>query len=115
MRYTRVYSDSSGESHFETVTAVGEESAVGLMTEPTYPSSMQFRDSGTANDFEWHNAPQKLYIVMLEGKVKIEVSDGEQRVFGPGEVLLMEDTEGKGHRSSSPDGNSRSTLLLFLD
>ncbi len=35
--------------------------------------------------------------------------------FDTGDVLLMEDTQGKGHRSGSPDGKGRSTLLIFLD
>lgn len=101
MRYTRVYHDDSGETHFETVVNKGNQTEVGLMTAVTHPKAMQFRDSGSANSFSWHNAPQRLYIVMIAGEVEIEVSDGEKRIFGPGDVLLMEDTEGKGHRSAS--------------
>ncbi len=115
MKVTRVYHDETGETHFENVNIKGEQGDVGFMSEPMYPTSMVFRDSGDANDFEWHNAPQRLYIGMLQGKVQIEVSDGEKRIFETGEVLLMADTEGKGHKSTSPDGMGRSTLIIFLD
>jgi hypothetical protein len=38
-------------------------------------------------------------MVVLGGQVEAEVSDGEVRRFGPGDVVLVEDTEGRGHRS----------------
>ncbi len=115
MKYTRVYHDEQGETHFETVNVTGEKTEVGLMSDQWFPKTMTFRDSAGVDDFDWHNAPQSLFIVMLEGKVEIEVSDGDKRIFETGDVLLMEDTAGKGHRSSSPDGKGRSTLLIFMD
>jgi hypothetical protein len=48
-------------------------------------------------DRSWHNAPLRQYVVTLTGWWEIEVSDGEVRRFGPGSVLLAEDTTGKGH------------------
>jgi hypothetical protein len=35
----------------------------------------------------------------LSGELEVEVSDGEIRRFGPGSVILVEDTSGKGHVS----------------
>lgn len=115
MKATRVFHDENGETHFEIITIKGEESASGIFSEKLYPTSMVFRDSGDAIDVEWHNAPQSLYIFMMEGKVKVEVSDGDERIFEAGDVLLMEDTEGKGHKASSPDGKGRSALMVFMD
>jgi hypothetical protein len=36
---------------------------------------------------------------MLKGTTEIEASDGEVRRFAPGEVLMVADTTGKGHRT----------------
>jgi uncharacterized cupin superfamily protein len=36
----------------------------------------------------------------LTGRVAITVTDGERREFGPGDVLLAEDTTGAGHLST---------------
>ena len=35
----------------------------------------------------------------LSGILEVEVTDGEIRRFGPGAVILVEDTTGKGHVS----------------
>ena len=37
--------------------------------------------------------------MFLRGETEIEVSDGEKRVFRSGDVFLVEDTTGKGHRN----------------
>lgn len=49
---------------------------------------------GTA---DWHPVPRKQFNLVLRGEVEVEVSDGEVRRFGPGSLILGEDTEGKGH------------------
>ena len=58
-----------------------------------------------------HNAPERLFIVSLTGRIEVEVSDGEVRRFGPGAVTLVEDTHGKGHITRSLDPGPRATLL----
>lgn len=49
---------------------------------------------------DWHPAPRKQYIMVLEGAVEVEAGDGETRVFRPGSVLLVTDTEGRGHKTN---------------
>jgi quercetin dioxygenase-like cupin family protein len=46
----------------------------------------------------WHNAPRRQFVVLLEGKEEIEIGDGTKRQFGPGDILLVEDTTGRGHK-----------------
>jgi len=53
-------------------------------------------------------------IVQIDGRVELEVSDGEKRVFGPGSVLLLEDTTGKGHVTRSLEPGPRATLIAAL-
>ena len=60
---------------------------------------------------EPHNAPRRLFIVQIDGTVEVEASDGEKRVFGPGSVLLVEDTTGKGHVTRSLTPGPRATLI----
>jgi quercetin dioxygenase-like cupin family protein len=55
-----------------------------------------------AGDESWageepHPAPARQYMVSLQGAVEVTASDGDTRRVGPGEVLLIEDTTGKGH------------------
>jgi uncharacterized cupin superfamily protein len=34
---------------------------------------------------------------MLRGSIEVEVSNGERRRFGPGDLVLVADTTGAGH------------------
>jgi hypothetical protein len=38
-------------------------------------------------------------MVLLSGDMEIEASDGCKLNIGPGDILLLQDTWGKGHRS----------------
>jgi hypothetical protein len=56
-----------------------------------------FAPAGWSGD--WHPSPRRQILLILSGQIEVEVSDGELRLFGPGSILLDEDTTGKGHRS----------------
>lgn len=117
--YTRVYADGDGETHFEDVRLAGERrsSPTGTVDEvaPLEVEGLAFRlVLEEASDTDPHNAPRRLLIVQVDGTVEIEVSDGEKRLFGPGSVLLVEDTTGKGHVTRNVSGKPRSTLIATL-
>jgi len=38
-------------------------------------------------------------MVSVKGVYEIEASDGEKNVINPGDILLLEDTSGKGHQT----------------
>jgi hypothetical protein len=64
---------------------------IGHLSEKVKIKELLFRKVPAGyNDL--HNAPQKQYVVLLDGGVEIETSTGEKRIFEPGEILLMEDT-----------------------
>ena len=46
---------------------------------------------------DWHPAPRRQFIVSLSGESEMEVSDGEVRRLPPGGIVLVEDTDCKGH------------------
>jgi hypothetical protein len=47
--------------------------------------------------------------------VKITASDGESRIIKAGEIILVEDTTGKGHLSQSVDGKVRHSIFIPVD
>lgn len=118
--YARLYADSSGETHFEDVDLPREQresptGTVDAVTAPIPVADLVFRlVVSEASDTEPHNAPARLFIVQIDGSVEVEVSDGEKRVFGPGSVLLVEDTTGKGHITRSLAPGPRATLIAAL-
>jgi hypothetical protein len=105
MRYTRVYADSEGESHFEDVEIGMEEQIFAppapplKLSELVATSTFGFLTGPPGWSGERHPAPRRQFMLYLQGQVEAETSDGEVRRFGPGSVTLVEDTTGKGHRS----------------
>jgi hypothetical protein len=52
------------------------------------------------------------FIIDLDAGVKITASDGESRVSRIGEVILVEDTTGKGHLSRHVGGKIRHSIFV---
>ncbi|MEW6614323.1 MAG: cupin domain-containing protein [Thermodesulfobacteriota bacterium] len=105
MKYTRIYADSSGESHFEDVEVEIKEVNFAPPAPPVNLSSFNpasqycFLESPAGWYGDWHPTPQRQLFFFLSGEIEIEVSDGEIRQFGPGSITFQEDTVGKGHAS----------------
>lgn len=114
-KVTRVYADEQGESHFEDVFyPLKEGGPIGSLSQTIKVNKLMFRMVEPAyNDL--HTAPEKQFVVLLDGGVEIETSTGEKRIFQAGEVLLMEDTTGKGHRSSNIEPQPRSSIFITFD
>lgn len=121
MRYTRVFSDADGETHFadeETAgetTRAAESDLVGTVSETFPVTGVYFREVVDESSPVPHNAPLPLFIIGLRGTFSVEVSDGEVREFPPGSVVLVEDTTGKGHTTRRVGGEPRATLMAPLD
>jgi uncharacterized cupin superfamily protein len=43
--------------------------------------------------------PKKQFVICVTGQIEITASDGTTRGFGPGDAVLMEDVDSKGHRT----------------
>ena len=105
--YTRIVVDENGDSHFssgEIPMALGSyaqpEPKLGLSK--TYPATTATLFSAPPGYFgDWHTAIRKQFLFHLSGISEIVVSDGETRRFRPGDIVLVEDTTGKGHTARS--------------
>ena len=90
--------------------------SIGRNRSPSTTSTgIVFRTTGPDYDYDWHNAPERQYVIMLQGEVEIETSDGTMRRLGAGDILLAEDTTGKGHRSRSVGRDPRQSVFVTLD
>ena len=115
MRIHNIYADANGDSHIRDVDIDwAASSGMGKTSNPVKVSSVAFRVTDGDYDLDWHNAPRRQYIVNLEGSVEILTSDGKSRVIGPGEIILAEDTTGKGHRSRAVAKGTRRSLVIPL-
>ena len=86
-----------------------------LRSEPVAARAVRFLGAAAGWDSPPHPAPARQYIVMLRGTVRATVSDGEMRTFVPGDVVLLEDTSGEGHRTFIPGDADWLALVVVLD
>lgn len=115
MKVVRIYTGDDGESHFEDVEMeLNQGDFSGWYSDPVKAKSVIFRKTGGDYDLGFHNAPRRQYVVNLRGSVEIETGLGEKRILGPGEILLAEDTTGRGHISRAVDGEPRESLFIPL-
>ena len=116
MKIHRLWVDEKGESHFQDMEVRLEEATrAGRLSARVPATGIIFREVQPDYDLDWHPAPWRQYIVNLDAGVEITASDGEKRRIGAGEILLVEDTWGKGHRSKALDGKLRHCLFITLD
>jgi hypothetical protein len=116
MHIHNLYADDNGETHFRDIQIEPESVGPGGKVSARFPATgIIFRTTEGSYSYDWHPAPRKQYIINLDAAVKITASDGESRVIGPGEILLVEDTHGKGHVSQAVDGKFRHSVFVTLD
>jgi uncharacterized cupin superfamily protein len=116
MKITRLFKGPDCESHFEEIDIPLQDAGdIGRLSERISATGIIFRETDGDYHYRWHNAPNRQFIILLEGEFEIEAGDRARRRFGPGDVLLVEDTEGHGHISRALNNQPRKTVFVTLD
>ena len=89
MKITRLYTGKDGHSHFGEIEVEDEKLQAG--------EGIVFRYAPPGHVQQWHPAPRRQYVITLSGEAEIEISGGTKRRFGPGDIMLADDTTGSGH------------------
>jgi hypothetical protein len=116
MTVFRVYADPSGETHVGAVElrevrnpGEGVKKVRGLLDIPA--SSVGVVElTDPMPGAELHPAPERRLLVLLRGGYEIVTSSGESEVLRPGDCLLTDDLEGKGHHTRDV-GDERVALV----
>jgi len=116
MRISNLYSDANGESHWRDIEVeYVEQNEAGRLSARLPACGIIFRQTEAEHDRPWHTAPRRQYIINLDAGVQLTASDGEVRVIGAGEVILVEDTIGKGHLSKSVNNQMRHSIFVPIE
>jgi hypothetical protein len=119
MKYVRLFAGPDGETHFEDV-------AVEFHSRPSTPLVLPtaLSELVPADGFRFmsqppgwrveHHAPRRQFLVLLAGSAAIQTSDGEIRYFHASDVLLAEDTTGKGHTSWNDGDDALFSVVVPL-
>jgi hypothetical protein len=116
MRIHNLYADEAGVSHFRDIDIEwAHESPGGKLSRRLPATGVIFRETAGDYELDWHPAPRRQYIVNLDAGVEITAGDGEKRVIGAGEVILVEDVAGKGHLSKAVSGRIRHSIFIPVE
>jgi hypothetical protein len=89
----RMYTGGDGRAHLETIDlAKMPDWGKGLPT-----TQISFSTWPVGRFLDWHPAPRRQFVIILQGQLEIGLGDGSKHVFGPGDARLVEDTTGQGH------------------
>lgn len=116
MQATRLFTGVDGETHFEDFDIpLTDAGSIGQLSELYPATGIIFRETAPEYDYTWHTAPRRQFIIMLDGAVDVIIGDGTTRRFGTGNILLVEDTTGRGHISRAVDNQPRRSVFVTLD
>ena len=102
--YVRMYNDADGESHFEDLALDLEQRDFAPPAAPAMVGA--FVDTSGTLFFGaapgWggevpHPSPQRQVFCVMRGAIEVTVSDGERRRFSAGDLIVLDDTQGRGH------------------
>ena len=97
MKLTRIFTGGDKQSHFEDLDIPLAAAQYGRMSELVPAIGVIFRETPAGGALDFHPAPRRQLVITLSGLGEIECGDGSRRRFGPGEIMLAEDTTGQGH------------------
>ena len=105
IEYLRIFSDSDGCSHFETLNIdlksnVYAPPAPALSTSsPESANNIVFLELPVGWFGDWHPTPVRQWLILMTGEFEFEAGDGERCRRKAGDVVMLDDTTGKGHRT----------------
>ena len=102
LRYSILSSDSQGRTQFrdEYLPWQSGASPQALVTPFLDAAQIGFLRLRPGYRSDWHPAPRKQFVMVLEGVMEVEAGDGKRHEFRAGSVLLVTDTQGRGHRTN---------------
>jgi hypothetical protein len=116
MRYLRMYADQHGDSHIEDAVIEMFPTGFGGSASAQMPSTHVFFRSSPVGFFTGDPSPadSRKLVWILSGEVEITVSDGTVQRVGPGSLVLVEDTWGKGYsvREVGSEGSFQAVVEL---
>jgi quercetin dioxygenase-like cupin family protein len=88
MNAFKLFTGSDNASHLTTGTLASDQRTDAV--------AVHFKESPPHSAFDWHEAPERQYVITLAGTLEFTTRDGEKCITRPGDVLVAADTVGSG-------------------
>ncbi|MEP6962847.1 MAG: hypothetical protein ABI995_12265 [Acidobacteriota bacterium] len=97
-RLYRVWSDASGDTHLEEIN-ISTKGRVAIPGIVMNFSGVVSAPGGTRAGEQLHNTGVRQFAITVFGQIDVEASDGTKAHLRTGDMSIIEDVTGKGHRT----------------
>lgn len=95
-RILRIYSDADGNSHIQEL-PIATKPGKTRRTELAAATGLLYADYTASSVEDWHRTPARQFSISMSGEIEVEVSDGKKHAIHSGDIVFLEDLQGKGH------------------
>lgn len=95
-RVIRIYADADGNSQIQELTIATKSGRIDVAkTAPV--TGMIYAEYKASSVEDWHRTPARQFSISLSGEIEVEVSGGKKHPIHTGDIVFLEDQQGKGH------------------
>jgi hypothetical protein len=95
-RILRIYADADGNSHIQEL-PIATKPGKTRRTELAAATGLMYADYTASSVEDWHRTPARQFSISTSGEIEVEVSDGKKHAIHAGDIVFLEDLQGKGH------------------
>ncbi len=95
-RVIRIYADADGNSHIQEL-PIATKPGKTRRTESAPVAGLTYAEYTSSSVEDWHRAPGRQFSISLSGEIEVEVSGGKKHAIHTGDIVFLEDLQGKGH------------------
>jgi hypothetical protein len=96
-RVLRIYTDSDGNTQIQELLISTKPGGRTRRTGPAHVTELSYADYTSSSVEDWHRTPARQFSVSMSGEIEVEVSGGKKHAIHPGDIVFLEDLQGKGH------------------
>ncbi len=95
-RVLRIYADADGNSHIQEL-PIATKPGRTRRTGPAHVTEFSYAEYTSSSVEDWHRTPGRQFSISMSGEIEVEVSDGKKHAIHAGDIVFLEDLQGKGH------------------
>src|SRR5580658_2223027 len=95
-RVIRIYADPDGTSHIQELPIATKPGKV-RRADSAPVTGLTYAEYTSSSVEDWHRAPARQFSISMSGEIEVEVSGGKKHAIHTGDIVFLEDLQGKGH------------------
>jgi quercetin dioxygenase-like cupin family protein len=92
----RIYADADGNSHIQEL-PIATKPGRTLRSDTAAVTALSYAEYSSSSVEDWHRAPGRQFSISMSGEIEVEVSGGKKHAIHTGDIVFLEDVQGKGH------------------